>query len=113
MTVGDVGKEFTGEVSALIDELGAGVSACEGVDFDPMMAERLCAYARSVAHFPTAVKELEWRNGFFHAISKARLSSSSPDPFPRHTSLLESIGAVKYAQTRLPHSLPAFTATPR
>jgi hypothetical protein len=30
-----------------------------GVDFDSDMEDRLCAYSRAVAHFPTAVKEFE------------------------------------------------------
>ena len=29
------------------------------------VVEKLRAYAVSVAHFPTAVKEFEWRNGWF------------------------------------------------
>ena len=94
-TVGDVEQKKTEEVSALIDELACGVARAEGVAFDAQVPERLCAYARSVAHFPTAVKELTWRNGYFHTLTKAALSRGEPDPFPQHTALLESVGAVK------------------
>jgi hypothetical protein len=43
-------------------------SSTRGVSYTPccpMMCItcRLLAYARSVAHFPTAVKEFSWRNG--------------------------------------------------
>lgn len=63
-TVGDVEAKHKAEVVALIDELAAGVQKVDNsIVFGPRLAERLCAYARSVAHFPTAVKEFEWRNG--------------------------------------------------
>lgn len=90
-TVGDVESQHTDEVSRLIEELAAG---CEGVSFEPDVAGRLRAYARSVAHFPTAVKELEWRNGYFHALTKAKVSEGEADPFPTHTAWLEEVGAV-------------------
>ena len=44
-------------MEALIWELAAAGSAALGVALDPGVEGRLCAYARSVAHFPTAVKE--------------------------------------------------------
>lgn len=44
------------------------------VKFAGMLEERLCAYARSVSHFPTALKEFKVRNdcmlcSFLYAIS--------------------------------------------
>jgi hypothetical protein len=48
-----------------------------------------------VAHFPTAVKEFEWRNGFFHGVSTSALDAGKPDPFPTHTALLRSVGAIE------------------
>lgn len=60
------------EVCSLIRELAAGASAETGAVFGPKLEERLCAYARSVAHFPTAVKEFEWRNGWFYSLTQAR-----------------------------------------
>ena len=56
--------------------------------------DRLCAYARAVAHFPTAVKEFEWRNGFFYGISQEAIAAGRADPFPKHTALLKQVGAV-------------------
>ena len=48
-----------------------------------------------MAHFPTAVKEFEWRNGFFYGISQEAITAGDrPDPFPKHTALLKQVGAV-------------------
>ena len=58
------------------------------------MEERLCAYARSVAHFPTAVKEFEWRNGYFYDITKEAVQSGTRDPCAFHSELLEKVGAI-------------------
>ena len=90
-SVGDVEREHTQEVSELIDELAAGVAVRVGVDFQPRLAERLRAYARSVAHFPTAVKEFEWRNGWFQALSLKEVKAGRADLFPRHTALLKAL----------------------
>lgn len=49
------------EVAALIRELAAAGSAALGVVLDSGLEGRLCAYARSVAHYPTAIKEFGWR----------------------------------------------------
>lgn len=46
------------QVSALIGELAAAAAAEKGLVFEESMVERLCAYSRAVAHFPTAVKEV-------------------------------------------------------
>ena len=46
------------QVSRLIQELAAAASAEKGLTFEEDMVERLCAYSRAVAHFPTAVKEV-------------------------------------------------------
>jgi ketopantoate reductase len=62
-TVGDVVSDHRVEVVALVEELMAGSAAECGVAFEAGTVERLLAYSRTVAHFPTAVKELEWRNG--------------------------------------------------
>jgi hypothetical protein len=57
-TVGGVEAAHAAEVSALLDELLDAGSAALGVPRAPGAVERLMAYARSVAHFPTAVKEV-------------------------------------------------------
>ena len=93
-TVGDVESQHTAEVVGLIEELAAGATAATGTKFGPRLADRLCAYARSVAHFPTAVKEFEWRNGWFHGISQDAASKGKPDPFPKHTALLQAVKAI-------------------
>lgn len=93
-TVGEVEQQHTAEVLALIRELK---SACEsqlGVSFQEGTEARLCAYTRSVAHFPTAVKEFKWRNGFFWDLSQAARTKGEADPCPTHSALLQQVGAV-------------------
>jgi len=94
-TVGVVEKEHRGEVVQLINELAGAAAAEMGTEFDEGIEDRLCAYARSVAHFPTAVKEFEWRNGWFYAISKRALESGKQDPCPLHTAWLTELGVIK------------------
>lgn len=43
---------------ALIAELAAAAATEKGLVFEAAIEERLCAYSRAVAHFPTAVKEV-------------------------------------------------------
>lgn len=93
-TVGVVEKDYSNEVTALIKELADAASAAKGVTFDTGIEARLCAYARSVAHFPTALKEFEWRNGWFYALSEKAIKSGLSDPCPLHTSWLKELGAV-------------------
>lgn len=45
-------------MARLIQELAAAAAAEKGLTFEDNMVERLCAYSRAVAHFPTAVKEV-------------------------------------------------------
>jgi len=46
------------QLSSLITELASAASSEKGLTFEEAMEERLCAYSRAVAHFPTAVKEV-------------------------------------------------------
>ena len=95
ITVGEVEAKHADEVSALIGELAAGGATALGLPENALpenLVEKLRAYARSVAHFPTAVKEFEWRNGWFWGLSKK--SEGSGDPFPKHSRLLREVGAV-------------------
>ncbi|XP_024385757.1 uncharacterized protein [Physcomitrium patens] len=94
-TVGVVEKEHRKEVEDLINELAGAAEAEKQLKFDAGIVDRLCAYARSVAHFPTAVKEFEWRNGWFYEISRRALESGKSDPCPLHTAWLKEIGVVK------------------
>jgi hypothetical protein len=82
------------QVETLIEELGAAGAAALGVTLDANVAERLHAYARSVAHFPTAVKEFQWRNGWFYSLSQDALGRGEPDPCPMHTAMLQELGVV-------------------
>ncbi|KAL9407072.1 hypothetical protein Peur_004044 [Populus x canadensis] len=93
-TVGVVEKEFCYEVSSLITELASAAAAEKGIVFEEAIEERLCAYARAVAHFPTAVKEFKWRNGWFYSLSEKAVSEGKPDPCPLHTSWLKELKVV-------------------
>ena len=73
----------TASVRSLFSQLSPGSFVC-----------RLSAYGRSVAHFPTAVKEFEWRNGWFHKISERALAKGEADPMPIHTAGLQKMGVV-------------------
>lgn len=92
--VGQVEAQHTQEVSSLILELANAGEGALGVQLDEGLVERLNAYARSVAHFPTAVKEFEWRNGWFYGLSQQALAQSQPDPCPQHTQWLAEVGAI-------------------
>ncbi|XP_026387483.1 uncharacterized protein LOC113282651 isoform X1 [Papaver somniferum] len=93
-TVGVVEKEHRNEVSKLILELADAAAAEKGLVFDDAVEERLCAYARAVSHFPTAVKEFQWRNGWFYALSQKAISEGKPDPCPSHTAWLKELKVV-------------------
>ncbi|KAJ6945437.1 hypothetical protein NC651_000475 [Populus alba x Populus x berolinensis] len=93
-TVGVVEKEFHSEVSSLITELASAAAAEKGIVFEEAIGERLCAFARAVAHFPTAVKEFKWRNGWFYSLSEKAVSEGKPDPCPLHTSWLKELKIV-------------------
>ncbi|PNW77422.1 hypothetical protein CHLRE_10g435850v5 [Chlamydomonas reinhardtii] len=92
--VGQVESAHTAEVSDIIQELCAAGAAELGVGLAGGEVARLLAYARSVAHFPTAVKEFPWRNGWFYGLSQKALAAGQPDPCPKHTALLREVGAI-------------------
>eukprot|EP00612_Vaucheria_litorea_P004365 CAMPEP_0171461500 /NCGR_PEP_ID=MMETSP0945-20130129/5923_1 /TAXON_ID=109269 /ORGANISM="Vaucheria litorea, Strain CCMP2940" /LENGTH=259 /DNA_ID=CAMNT_0011987859 /DNA_START=134 /DNA_END=913 /DNA_ORIENTATION=+ len=91
-SVGEVESKYGEEVRALISELLSATSEFYGIRFNEGALERLCAYARSVAHYPTAIKEWSWRNGFYWDLSKRCLSEGKPDPTPLHSDLVLSTG---------------------
>ena len=91
-TVGEVEKDHNDEVRGVIHELGVAASGEAKVTFPVGLEDRLCAYARSVSHFPTALKEFEWRNGWFADITLKAVSEQKDDPCPLHTSILSSQG---------------------
>lgn len=87
-SVGDVERKHAAEFDALAAELlDAGAEAL-GVAVPAGAPERLKAYARTVAHFPTAVKEFEWRNGWFYKITNDAVAAGKEDPMPLHTQKL-------------------------
>ncbi|XP_052307303.1 uncharacterized protein LOC127905074 isoform X2 [Populus trichocarpa] len=93
-TVGAVEKEFRSEVSSLIAELASAAAAEKGIVFEEAIEERLCAYSRAVAHFPTAVKEFKWRNGWFYSLSDKAVAEGKADPCPLHTAWLKELKVV-------------------
>lgn len=90
VTVGEVEKVHNTEVRSLITELAYAATVATNAEFPPGVADRLCAYARSVAHFPTALKEVEWRNGWFCDITFDNISKNLPDPCPMHSEIMKS-----------------------
>ncbi|XP_078439265.1 nuclear protein [Wolffia australiana] len=94
ITVGAVEKEHRSEVVSLIAELSAAAAEEKGFTFDGGMDERLCAYSRAVAHFPTAVKEFKWRNGWFYGLSQKAAAEGRPDPCPLHSAWLKELNVV-------------------
>lgn len=94
VTVGDVESKHAEQLQALVAELCAAGEAELGVTLPPGAYDRLAAYGRMVAHFPTAVKEFEWRNGWFYTITQKALQEGKPDPLPLHTAGLAQLGVV-------------------
>lgn len=94
--VGEVEAGHRQEVDSLISELATALTASyPDVKWDHgVLCDRLAAYARSVAHFPTAVKEFEWRNGAFYDLSLQAEAAGRPDPCPSHTEGLRKVGAL-------------------
>jgi hypothetical protein len=90
-TVGEVEAVHGTEVRSLIRELVEAGSNALGITVNDGVEDRLCAYARSVSHFPTAVKEFAWRNGWFYDLTR----NASTDPCPMHTAMLREIGVLK------------------
>ncbi|KAI9160392.1 hypothetical protein LWI28_007702 [Acer negundo] len=93
-TVGVVEKEYRSEVSSLIAELASAAAAEKGITFEEAMEDRLCAYSRAVAHFPTAVKEFKWRNGWFYSLTEKAIGEGKSDPCPLHTTWLKELKIV-------------------
>lgn len=87
-TVGDVESKHKDELVKMVTEMMSAISEETGVEFEAGCPERLLAYARSVAHFPTALKEFDWRNKYFLDLTRARAAKGLPDLTPMHTDLL-------------------------
>lgn len=63
VNMGTVADKHTAEVSEMCRELATMCRFSLTVGMLGDIEERLCAYARTVREFPTALKEFEWRNG--------------------------------------------------
>ncbi|KAK8916920.1 hypothetical protein KSP39_PZI023123 [Platanthera zijinensis] len=74
-TVGIVEKDYRYEAKFLIYELELAAAAERRLTFDECMEERLCAYSRAVAHFPTAVKEVTILEGWFFSLAVERIEA--------------------------------------
>lgn len=94
VTVGQVESQHKEEVSKLITELATAGSSELGITLNDGVVDRLNAYARSVAHFPTAVKEFDWRNGWFYNLSTQAQAKGQADPCLMHTGMLKELGVV-------------------
>ena len=94
-TVGAVEKDFRDEVISLIGELASAAAAEKGIVFEVGIEDRLCAYARAVSHFPTAVKEVKWRNGWFYSLSEKAITLGKQDPCPLHTAWLKELSIIQ------------------
>eukprot|EP00287_Rhodomonas_sp_CCMP768_P026083 CAMPEP_0202831702 /NCGR_PEP_ID=MMETSP1389-20130828/17009_1 /ASSEMBLY_ACC=CAM_ASM_000865 /TAXON_ID=302021 /ORGANISM="Rhodomonas sp., Strain CCMP768" /LENGTH=331 /DNA_ID=CAMNT_0049505463 /DNA_START=14 /DNA_END=1009 /DNA_ORIENTATION=- len=88
ITVGDVESKHRTDFDKMVTEMATCLKEARGIALKDGTVERLCAYARSVAHFPTALKEFEWRNKFWLDITREREAAGKPDLTPFHTELL-------------------------
>ena len=82
------------QVTLLIEELASGGAPALNISMAEGFVERLHAYSRSVAHFPTAVKEFSWRNGWFYSHTESAKAAGKPDPYPTHTAWLTDLGVI-------------------
>jgi len=94
ITVGEVERDHRSQLGTVVAELVAAGESALGVTLEDGVFERLCAYGRSVAHFPTAVKEFEWRNGWFHDLTVKAAAEGKPDPMPLHTAGLMELKVI-------------------
>ena len=74
-TVGEVASKHADDLRKMVEEMMAVLREERGVAFKAGVPERLLAYAHTVAHFPTALKEFEWRNQFWLDLTRARESA--------------------------------------
>lgn len=89
ISMGEVAKMHVKEVTEMSVELAQMVRFTLTVGMLPNIEDRLLAYGRAVKEFPTALKEFQWRNGFFYDYSNLAKKNNFPDPTPMHTEYLE------------------------
>mmetsp|Transcript_6050 Transcript_6050/g.10752 ORF Transcript_6050/g.10752 Transcript_6050/m.10752 type:complete len:342 (-) Transcript_6050:1650-2675(-) len=89
ITVGQVEKKHSSEVADLVQEMAMMARSTARVALAGGTLDRVLAYCRSVPDFPTALKEFEWRNGYFYEFSLLARKKGIDDPMPIHTDYLE------------------------
>jgi len=107
-------------VEEVVEEMRGAICSRTAILFSNGLFTRLAEYSLAVKHFPVAVKEWEWRNGYFWAISRNQVRTSRPgmlghpdrygkreeiphgeaaDKLPLHTQLVKrckEIGAIAF-----------------
>jgi len=96
ITVGEVAEKHEDEVRDMIRELASFCRFTLSVALKTGLEDRLLAYSKTVDFFPTAIKEFEFRNGYFYRFSlmagkrtnAAGITVDMPDSTPMHTEYL-------------------------
>lgn len=89
LSMGEVATAHETEVSDMVSELCTMLRFTLAVAMMSGTEQRLIQYAKSVADFPTGLKEFMWRNGWFYGKSRLALANNFSDPSPIHTNYLE------------------------
>jgi len=89
LTVGEVERYFFKEVEPMCRQLGFTSRTLLSAAPPEGLEDRLRAYSRAVADFPTAMKEFRWRNGFWYDYSQLCISKGFDDPMPQHTEYVQ------------------------
>lgn len=85
ISMGEVSRMHVKEVTELATEMAQMVRFTLTVGMLPDIEERLLAYGHKVKDFPTALRDFEWRNGFFYDYSQLAMKNGFPDSTPMHT----------------------------
>ena len=101
-SVGETEAEHSDQVRLIIEELLAAAEKQLDLTMRPGALARLRAYARSIAHYPTAIKEFSWRNGWFQEISRMAVAQGVPDPMPEHTRALMLLEEKRWEHSATP-----------
>ena len=119
ITVGEVAEKHEDEVRAIIRELASFCRFTLSVALKVGLEDRLLAYSQRVEFFPTALKEFEWRNGYFYRYSLMAGKRTAPngiviempDSTPLHTEyLLKAKEQGLISQSLLDSVKPSVTA---
>lgn len=89
ITMGEVATKHTSEVNQMVNEMSQMCRFTLTVGMGNNIEDRLTEYALQVKDFPTALKEFEWRNGFFQKWSTLATSKGLRDQTPLHSNYLQ------------------------